>query len=383
MLGMAKRARREHSPTEPGAIRTRLIWAAVRAPAIRRLTGVLVLLGGCCFATFVESAECTVPGSSVLNILANVTTCGAQDQDTARLPRGGAAVPVSTVNLKEGNAPTAFRDCPNCPEVVSIPAGAFSMGSPPDEAGRSDIEGPVRRVTIAAFALAKSKITRGQFAAFVSETNHKTDNDCYTFENGEWNDRINRDWRNPGFPQEDNHPAVCISWFDAKAYAKWLSEKTGKTYRLPTEAEWEYAARAGTTTSRHWGDDAAQACKFANVLDATTNTKVSGAAKLDSHACDDGYAYTAPVMSFKPNGFGLYDMIGNAWEWVEDCDGTNSYGRAPADGRPSTLGSCHYRGLRSASWLSTPANARAASRNSGVALIHGSGVGFRLVRTLP
>ena len=306
----------------------------MRASDIRRLTQVFLFIGGFCYAEFVECAA------------------------------------------------TAFRDCPDCPEMVPIPAGEFSMGSPPDEPGRSAIEGPVHRVTVAAFALARSKTTRGQFAAFVAETGHKTDNDCYTFENGEWNDRGNRDWRNPGFAQEDNHPAVCISWFDAKAYAQWLSGKTGKAYRLPTEAEWEYAARAGTTTSRYWGDDAAQACKFANVLDATTKSRVSDV-KLDSHACDDGYAHTAPVMSFRPNNFGLYDMIGNAWEWVEDCDGTSSYERAPVDGRPSTLGSCHYRGLRSASWLSPPANARAASRNSGVALIHGSGVGFRLVRTLP
>jgi len=355
----------------------------MRASDSRRLARVLLFVGGFCCAGLVKCAECTAPGSGILNTMASVANCATQDKDTAKQPGSGATAPSLSGNSNGENASTAFRDCPDCPELVPIPAGAFSMGSPPDETGRSDIEGPVHRVTVAAFALARSKTTRGQFAAFVAETGHKTDNDCYTFENGEWNDRINRDWRHPGFPQEDSHPAVCVNWYDAKAYAQWLSGKTGKTYRLPTEAEWEYAARAGTTTARHWGDDAAQACQFANVLDATTKSKIPGAEKLDPHACADSYVYTAPVMTFKPNGFGLYDMIGNAWEWVEDCGGTHSYERAPADGRPSTLGSCHYRGLRSASWLSTPANARAASRNSGVALVHGSGVGFRLVRTLP
>jgi formylglycine-generating enzyme required for sulfatase activity len=300
---------------------------------------------------------------ALVSLLACSSTWAADSQN--------AAAPVA-----------AFRDCPECPEMVVIPAGSFDMGSPAGESGRRDIEGPVHRVTIATFALGRAKITRAQFAAYAAETGHDGGKDCVTFEAGSWDSRVGRDWLSPGFPQEDSHPVVCINWQDAKAYAAWLSKKTGKTYRLPSEAEWEYAARAGTTTARYWGDNADQACGYANVLDRTAKARLAGV-NAEGHACTDAYAYTAPVMSFKPNGFGLYDMIGNAWEWLEDCGSGSDYRGVPQDGRPSFLGDCNYRGLRGGSWSSPPQDARSASRSRGVAMLRGNGDGFRLVRVLP
>jgi formylglycine-generating enzyme required for sulfatase activity len=221
-----------------------------------------------------------------------------------------------------------FRDCADCPEMVVIPAGRFTMGSPASEAGRSDDEGPQHSVNVKSIAMGKTHITRGQFAAFVNATRYDAGNECHTFEGGKWEQRAGRNWRNPGYPQTDNHLVVCINWNDAKAYTQWLSQKTGKNYRLPSEAEWEYAARAGTTTARFWGDNPDQACGYANLADETAKAQIPGASSWSVHNCTDGYAYTAAAASFKPNAFGLYDMIGNAWQWTEDCWHDN-YNGAP------------------------------------------------------
>lgn len=264
--------------------------------------------------------------------------------------------------------------------MVAIPAGSFDMGSPSYEAGRKDNEGPIHWVSVDAFALTKTHITRGQFAAFVNETSYDAGNECFTFEGGKIEKRSNRNWRDPGFKQEDSHPVVCVNWEDAKAYAAWLSKKTGKTYRLPSEAEWEYAARASTTTACYWGDSPNEACSYANVMDSTGKALVPGVT-LEAHNCSDGYAYTAPVASFKPNAFGLYDMIGNAGEWVEDC-WNKSYDGAPIDGSAWATGLCsQYRVLRGGSWYNVPSYARASFRDRYAPDSHGSGRGFRLART--
>ena len=126
-----------------------------------------------------------------------------------------------------------------------------------------------------------------------------------------------------------------------------------------------------------------QACTFTNVMDRTTKDKLAEIGNIEVHQCDDGYPFTAPAMRFKPNRFGLHDMIGNAWEWVEDCGGGDNYARAPTDGRAATLGSCHFRVLRGASWLSPPRETCSAARSTGVALLRSSGTGFRLARPVP
>lgn len=305
---------------------------------------------------------------------ADATSSCASSPDASALPAAPGPLPA---------APTGFRDCPDCPEMVPLPAGDFQMGSPSEETGRKENEGPVHRVVLPSFAIGRTKITRAQFAEFVAASAYKTADHCYTFEDGAWNDRRNRDWRNPGFAQDDTHPAVCISWLDAKAYAIWLSHKTGQTYRLPTEAEWEYAVRAGTSGPRYWGEATEQACAFANILDQTAADKLVDIGNIEVHRCADGYPFTAPAMRFAPNRFGLHDMIGNAWEWVEDCGGGDNYTRAPTDGRAATLGSCHFRVLRGASWLSPPRETRSAARSTGVALLRSSGTGFRLARPVP
>ncbi len=186
--------------------------------------------------------------------------------------------------------------------MVVIPAGSFMMGSPASEEGRSDDEGPVHRVMIShPFAVGKYEVTREEFGRFVSATGRSMGNSCYTFEDGKWQKRSGRSWQNPGYRQTGRDPVACVTWEDAQAYVRWLSGETGKQYRLLSEAEWEYAARAGMTTAHSWGDSIGR--NRANCR----------------KECGDNYDYTAPVGSFAANGFGLHDMHGNVWERVEDC----------------------------------------------------------------
>jgi formylglycine-generating enzyme required for sulfatase activity len=264
--------------------------------------------------------------------------------------------------------------------MVVVPSGSFRMGTPEREAGRNANEGPQHDVTIRSFAIARSHVTRGQFAAFVRATGYATDGGCYDFRSrGEWqvNPRLN--WRSPGFAQTDQHPVVCVSWTDAQAYVRWLAAQTGRAYRLPSEAEQEYAARAGTATARFWGDTMAGACQYANVADLAAAAVLNFARTPDM--CRDGHVYTAPVASFQPNRFGLYDMLGNAWQWVEDCFNEN-YAGAPADGSAWTTGACHMRMLRGGSWDYEARYVRAGSRISFDSADAYPNAGIRVARTL-
>jgi formylglycine-generating enzyme required for sulfatase activity len=276
----------------------------------------------------------------------------------------------------------SFRDCPECPEMVVVPAGSFTMGSPLGEQGRDPSEGPQRRVTIARpFAIGKFEVTRGEFAAFVQETGWSVGDRCYTYE-GAFGDRTGRSFRYPGFQQDDRHPVVCINWQEATAYVGWLSRKTGKTYRLLTEAEWEHAARAGTTTLYHFGSKAADLCRYGNVGDLTASARYRWKTTSATAAiCRDGYVHTAPVGSFLPNALGLYDMHGNVSEWVQDCWNA-SYIGAPVDGSAWTAGDCGLRGIRGASWYFSPRYQRAANRSATTIVDRGDDRGFRVARTL-
>ena len=163
-----------------------------------------------------------------------------------------------------------FRDCPTCPEMVVVPAGTFRMGSPSYEGGRYDAEGPVHHVTIEQpFAVGVYEVTVEEYGRFVRATGYKAGNSCRTRDKGEWEDRSGRNWREPGFKQTEQNPVVCVNWRDARVYAEWLSDETGQGYRLLSEAEWEYAARAGTRTARYWGNDKTQQCRHANGADQT------------------------------------------------------------------------------------------------------------------
>jgi formylglycine-generating enzyme required for sulfatase activity len=207
----------------------------------------------------------------------------------------------------------------------------------------------------------------------------------YTFEGGKYDERSDRSWRNPGFPGNESYPAVCLDWNDAKAYAAWLARKTGKTYRLLTEAEWEYGARARTEPGAYprysFGNNEKDLCRYGNGADQTAKSSIPGAKDWTVAPCNDGYAYTSPVGSFAANGFGLYDMQGNAWQWTEDCWHDN-YAGAPSDGSAWTIGDCDRRVLRGGAWFIFPRSLRAANRVGYSPDFRDDYVGFRLARTL-
>ena len=273
-----------------------------------------------------------------------------------------------------------FRDCDTCPDMVVIPSGTVLMGSPANESGRFDGEGLVHAVTIARpLAVGKYAVTRGQFRRFVEET-ARILGSCLKWDGKEFKASPKWTWNNVWFEQDDTHPVVCVNWEDARAYAEWLSRKTGKNYRLPSEAEWEYAARGGTATSRYWGEDSSQACAYANVADLDGKQRQPEWA--DVHQCHDGWVGTTPVGRYRPNAFGLYDMLGNAWQWTDDC-WNNNYSGAPTDARAWAIGDCSLRVVRGGGWDSGPRFVRSAFRYGSAAEYRVNDVGFRLARTLP
>ena len=259
-----------------------------------------------------------------------------------------------------------FRDCPECPEMAVVPQGSFTMGSPAHEKGRTDAEGPAHSANIERrFAVGVYEITRSEFGHFVSATGHRTRKPCWSR-----NDRKSTeiDWKNPGFHQTDRDPVVCVDWSDARAYADWLSQKTGKTYRLLDEWKWEYAARAGTTTARYWGKSVSQQCRYANGAGLETSSR-----RERNTVCRDGYEYTAPAGSFRANRWGLHDMLGNVWEWTSDC-WTENYSELNGD--------CSMHVLRGGAWDNPPSALRSARRTPGPGDFRAVFVGFRVARTL-
>jgi sulfatase modifying factor 1 len=282
----------------------------------------------------------------------------------------------------------AFKDCPDCPKMVMVPAGTFRMGSTEAETAREQVpdkfarsERPQHRVSITrSFALSQYPVTRGEFAAFVRDTGHDRSG-CYVEVDGKVVADEKWSWRNPGFEQTDQHPVVCISRDDAQLYVEWLSRKTGKSYRLPSEAEWEYAARAGTETERYWGEGRDEACSYANVADLTGAEALGWKRDNSDFQCRDGYVHSAPVGSFRPNGFDLYDMLGNVQQWTGDC-WHESYADAPADGSAWTTGNCERPVVRGGAWNSNPRNVRAARRNGYTPNYRFSVIGFRVAMTV-
>src|SRR5262245_47542811 len=220
---------------------------------------------------------------------------------------------------------------------MGAPAGEEARENLPEERrGRSV---PQHLVTIRyKLAIAKFDLTRDEYALFAAETNRPDPDSCVTLSaSGTFID-TKGNWRSPGFSQTGRDPVVCVSWDDAQAYVGWLSAKTGHVYRLPTEAEWEYAARAGTTTARYGSDDPREVCRYTNVGDLDYFKQHPDDSGVN-RACRDGYAFTSPVGSFSPNRFGLYDMLGNVMNWNEDCANAN-YSGAPTDGTAWQSGDC-------------------------------------------
>ncbi|MCY4514057.1 MAG: SUMF1/EgtB/PvdO family nonheme iron enzyme [Candidatus Tectomicrobia bacterium] len=271
-----------------------------------------------------------------------------------------------------------FRDCPECPEMVVVPPGSFRMGGPYGETGRQNNEGPQHRVEIRRpFAVSMFEVTRLQFLRFAIDTNRTWANTCITFERGEIEERMDRHWQSPGFHQTDRHPIVCVSWDDALAYVGWLSLRTGKPYRLLSESEWEYVARAGTSTARYWGDSESDQCRHANGLDASTDL----VGRSGRAGCHDGYPATSPAGAFTRNPFGVYDVLGNVWEWTQDC-ALESYGEVSGDGRARQTAGCDTRVVRGGSWINGPTFLRSARRDWLPADHRFNVVGFRIARTL-
>jgi formylglycine-generating enzyme required for sulfatase activity len=259
-----------------------------------------------------------------------------------------------------------FRDCDLCPAMVKIPPAQFTMGSPQSEEGHQPNEGPQRLVTFTKpFAIGQFEITIGDWEACVKDGGCKVQ-----IEDEGWGRK--------------NRPAINVSWEDITGqYLPWLSKKTGHTYRLPTEAEWEYAARAARSTDSpapmfSFGDDTNELCAYGNGADSTAKEQNGGRAGAD---CRDGFATTAPAGSFKPNQFGLFDVHGNVWEWVQDC-WNESYEKAPADGRAWTSGDCSSRIVRGGSWNSDVAKLRSAARGWNQPSGRNRSIGFRVVREL-
>ncbi|MDX2143340.1 MAG: formylglycine-generating enzyme family protein [Rhodospirillaceae bacterium] len=266
--------------------------------------------------------------------------------------------------------------------MVVIPSGSFLMGSLASEVNHEPDESPQRRVTFAKlFAVSSREVTRGQYAEFVRATGRKSGPDCSVWAGTKWDKQVGRDWTSPNFAQTDAHPVVCVDWADAKAYAAWLGQITGKPYRLITEAEWEYAARGGTTTPYFFGANQDDLCATDNGRDQTSVETHPGMA-WPGVKCRDGYAETAPVGSFKPNPFGLYDVHGNVWEWMEDCYAEN-YAGAPTDGSAVSASDCVFRVYRGGGWSVEYRGRRSANRGKYAPDQRYGQLGTRVARDLP
>jgi len=313
------------------------------------------------------------------------------------------SIPLAIVLVLTGCAPDtndggitdgaqAFRDCNTCPLMVTIPAGRFEMGTAvedrltdPRTGKPATSDGPQHEVRFAEpFALGKYEVTVDEFAAFVADTGHVTTDRCMDFSKKDsFSFNSDLDWNNVGFEQTGTQPVVCVSFFDANAYAGWLAEKTGENYRLPSEAEWEYAARAGSTGPYFWGDDRMQTCTFANVRSqgAWAISKRQAVADIaEGFPCDDGVRQSAAVGSFEPNDFDLHDVQGNAWEWVTDCN-HKDYAGAPTDGSAwLDDDACSFGVIRGGSYLNlverSSATVRAGRPRTGGA----TNMGFRIAR---
>lgn len=284
-----------------------------------------------------------------------------------------------------------FRDCSDCPEMMPLPTGTFTMGSTKEETDKAELpdeqgarERTAHKVTISKkIAMGVYEVTVDEFKAFADATKRPPTDNCITWDapKSAWQAVPDATWKNPGYTQTGRHPAGCMTLADAEAYVAWLSQKTGKTYRLPTEAEWEFAARAGTTTMETWADNLDNICKYANVADLS---------RVEAHKlertptrffdCNDGQIFAAPVGSYPASPWGMYDMVGNVWEWVQDCF-IPGYDGAPTDGS-ARLGTCDRRIVRSGGWYARNWFVRPAARSREEPTYRSSTLGLRVVREM-
>ncbi len=309
-----------------------------------------------------ENSSASATADAVSNAASTLEGIVLLTSEVSR-PADGSHSSESVYATWQARSGDTLVDCLGCPSLIVVPAGTFEMGSPEDESGRDSDEGPVHSVALQApFAVGQYEITLRQYRQFVSSSGYQSRwSGCWVWEESEWQYEQDMSWQQPSFEQTDDHPVVCVSWDDAKAYTRWLSAKTGSRYRLLTEAEWEYAARAGTTTRYHFGD-------VITAARANYTNRLGG---------------TVAVGSFGANAFGLYDMHGNAAERVQDC-WRDSYDRAPIAGQPmgAGFGDCSRRIYRGGSWGYAPSSLRSAARSWSGSDFKNPYTGFRVARML-
>jgi formylglycine-generating enzyme required for sulfatase activity len=282
-------------------------------------------------------------------------------------------------------AGTRIQDCPHCPEVIVLPAGRLRLGTESAIQVPTEVPAELEPVEVRIqrpFAIGRFEVTRAQYAAFARATGrHEQLVRCRTWvESRQGFADLEIPWYAPNVPAEKrgDHPATCIDWHDARAYVEWLSTETGQRYRLPSEVEWEYAARAGTRMLRPWGNDPARGCRQANAHDRATARRYPLAWTVIG--CDDGFADVAPVGRLAANRFGLHDMLGNVWEWTEDCSSLSYVGR-PLDQRAWVWdGGCTRRIQRGGGWITGPERTRSGFHGDGHADDRADFAGLRVVR---
>jgi len=283
--------------------------------------------------------------------------------------------------------------------MIDVPAGSFDMGDPagtgrdlPVSKYSVSAERPTHHVTLPAFRIGKTEVTKGQFAAFVAATGYLTEAErnvggkpgCkvldVTAKHPGYREGMN--WHHSVVEQANDVPVGCVSWNDAQAYTQWLSHETGRHFRLLSEAEWEYAARAGSSSTFPWGPDLDQACLYGNVADNTPWPKGS-----DGHwermpaNCTDGQFWPTSVAQYRPNAWGIYDMIGNVWEWTQDC-WNPTYDGAPTNGSAWLSGDCSHRIFRGGSFDNGLPELRVPVRFDGEPELRDLALGFRIAETL-
>ncbi|EJM77361.1 dihydropyoverdine dehydrogenase [Pseudomonas sp. GM55] len=273
----------------------------------------------------------------------------------------GSAVPSLAQAYTAPLPGKVFKDCRHCPEMVVLPAGTFTMGTPEGEVGREPDEGPMHEVTFdKPFAMSRYQITAGEWVQYMKETG-------VTLPDGDT--RPGRACTNgkPSYPQGPRQPAVCMNFAEVTAYVAWLSRKTGQHYHIVSEAQREYAARAGSTGPFPFPFD--------------PGTEYSIATHANTYGPTDGYSHSSPVGSYPPNAFGMYDMHGNVYEWIADCYHPDYVG-APTDGSAWTEPDCDTLRTRGNDWGEAPVFSRSGNRNDIDPQTRGDWIGFRVVRTL-
>ncbi len=303
----------------------------------------------------------------------------SKPEPVASTPRQDTPLPAPKPVARSDGGNT-IKDCADCPQLVVIPAGQFFMGSDPKKSNPQETidarELPLHRVVVRSFAAGRDAVTKREFAAFVHATQYKTEAEtaggCFAWVDKRWESNRDFNWHQLGFEQGDDHPVVCISWNDAQAYVRWLSQVSRHSYRLLSEAEREYATRAGSTTTSWWGDS----------LSTDRANYDHGAPDYRGSRHGVGRNATVPVNSYTANAFGLFNVHGNVWEWVQDCQ-HDTYAGAPANGSPwEAKCNTDKRVLRGGAWVGDPAGLRSATRNWLTPDFRFNASGFRVARSV-